>query len=133
MNNTRDELERLIRGVDDVLEHANSAHQLLLDQLRLLDGDIPPPTDDKSPPTSRRLHDPPRREATILGEGTFGKDAVQIAFGMNNGGEFNVAVARWFSPNGTSVAGTGVIPDRLVELPRSLTTGELADIAFEGA
>jgi carboxyl-terminal processing protease len=74
-----------------------------------------------------------RREAKILGEGTFGKDAVQIAFGMNNGGEFNVAVARWFSPNGTSVAGTGVIPDRLVELPRSLTTGELADIAFEGA
>ena len=74
-----------------------------------------------------------RREGKILGEGTFGKDAVQIAFGMNNGGEFNVAVARWFSPNGTSVAGTGVIPDRVIELPRSLTAEELADIAFEGA
>jgi len=74
-----------------------------------------------------------RRQATIVGEGTFGKDAVQIAFGMNNGGEFNVAVARWLTPDGRSVAGSGVIPERVIELPRSLTTGELADIAFEGA
>lgn len=73
-----------------------------------------------------------RRGATILGEPTFGKDAVQIAFDMNNGGEFNVAVARWFSPNGTSVSGTGVLPDRVVELPRSMGTAELADLAFEG-
>jgi carboxyl-terminal processing protease len=73
-----------------------------------------------------------RRGAMILGEATFGKNAVQIAFNMNNGGEFNVAVARWFSPNGTSVAGTGVVPDRVIELPRSMATVELADIAFEG-
>jgi C-terminal processing protease CtpA/Prc len=57
---------------------------------------------------------------------------VQIAFDMNNGGEFNVAVARWFSPNGTSVAGTGVLPDRVVDLPRSMATAELADLASEG-
>jgi carboxyl-terminal processing protease len=74
-----------------------------------------------------------RRGARIVGEATFGKDAVQIAFDMSNGGEFNVAVARWFSPNGTCVAGTGVIPDRVIGLPRSMTTGELADIAFGGA
>jgi carboxyl-terminal processing protease len=73
-----------------------------------------------------------RRGATILGGPTFGKDAVQIAFDMNNGGEFNVAVARWFSPNGTSVAGTGVLPDRVVDLPRSMATAELADLASEG-
>ena len=73
-----------------------------------------------------------RRGAMILGEATFGKNAVQIAFNMNNGGEFNVAVARWVSPNGTSVAGTGVVPDRVIELPRSMATVELADIAFEG-
>ena len=73
-----------------------------------------------------------RRGAMILGEPTFGKDAVQIAFDMNNGGEFNVAVARWLSPDGTSVAGTGVLPDRVIELPRSMATGKLADLAFEG-
>jgi carboxyl-terminal processing protease len=74
-----------------------------------------------------------RRGAKIVGEATFGKDAVQIAFDMNNGGEFNVAVARWFSPDGTSVAGTGVIPDQVIDLPRSMTTGELVDIAFGGS
>jgi carboxyl-terminal processing protease len=73
-----------------------------------------------------------RRGATILGEPTFGKDAVQIAFDMKNGGEFNVAVARWFSPNGTSVAGTGVLPDRVIDLPRSMGTAELADLVIEG-
>lgn len=73
-----------------------------------------------------------RRGAVILGEPTFGKDAVQIAFEMNNGGEFNVAVARWFSPQGVTVAGTGVLPDRIVEFSRDMTTLELAGLAFEG-
>jgi C-terminal peptidase prc len=73
-----------------------------------------------------------RRGAVILGEPTFGKDAVQIAFEMNNGGEFNVAVARWFSPEGTTVAGTGVLPDQIVEFSRDMTTSELAGLAFEG-
>ena len=72
-----------------------------------------------------------RRGAVIIGEPTFGKDAVQIAFEMNNGGEFNVAVARWLSPSGTTVSGTGVLPDRTIELPRSMATSELADLAFE--
>ncbi len=73
-----------------------------------------------------------RRGAEIIGEATFGKDAVQIAFELKNGGEFTVAVARWLSPNGTTVAGTGVLPDRTIELPRTMATGALADLAFEG-
>lgn len=74
-----------------------------------------------------------RLGAAIVGRPTFGKDAVQIAFDMNNGGEFNVAIARWLSPSGTSVAGEGIIPDNIAELPRSMTTGELAEIAFQGS
>jgi carboxyl-terminal processing protease len=73
-----------------------------------------------------------RRGAEIIGEPTFGKDAVQIAFELNNGGEFTVAVARWLSPNGATVAGTGVLPDRTIELPQTMATGELADLAFGG-
>ena len=72
-----------------------------------------------------------RRGATIIGEPTFGKDAVQIAFELNNGGEFNVAIARWLSPDGTTVAGSGLVPDRTVELPPAMTRGELADLAFQ--
>jgi carboxyl-terminal processing protease len=71
-----------------------------------------------------------RRGSEIIGEPTFGKDAVQIAFELDNGGEFNVAVARWLSPDGATVAGTGVLPDRTVPLPSTMTTEELADLAF---
>ncbi len=74
------------------------------------------------------LHD--RRDAEIIGEATYGKDAVQIAFELNNGGEFNVAVARWLSPNGTTVAGSGVVPDRVVEVPPTLSPSQLADLAI---
>ena len=74
-----------------------------------------------------------RRGALIIGEPTFGKDAVQIAFELNNGGEFNVAIARWLSPNGTTVAGTGILPDRSVQLLRTMTRVELADLAFSGS
>jgi carboxyl-terminal processing protease len=71
-----------------------------------------------------------QKGAEIIGEPTFGKDAVQLAFDLNNGGQFNVAVARWLSPGGTSVAGTGVLPDRTVHIPASMSTAELADLAF---
>jgi carboxyl-terminal processing protease len=71
-----------------------------------------------------------QKGAEIIGEPTFGKDAVQLAFDLNNGGQFNVAVARWLSPDGISVAGTGVLPDRTVNLPASMSTEELADLAF---
>lgn len=71
-----------------------------------------------------------RRGAEIVGQPTFGKDAVQIAFDLDNGGEFNVAVARWLSPNGSTVAGTGIDPDRVAELPASLSTTQLAELAY---
>lgn len=71
-----------------------------------------------------------RRGAMIIGEPTFGKNAVQIAFELNNGGEFNVAIARWLSPNGTTVAGSGILPDRTVQLSPATPRDELADLAF---
>jgi C-terminal peptidase prc len=73
-----------------------------------------------------------RRGAVIVGEPTFGKDAVQIAFDLDNGGEFNVAIARWFSPEGATVAGTGLVPDRVMELPPTMARTDLVDAAVEG-
>jgi carboxyl-terminal processing protease len=73
-----------------------------------------------------------RRGAVIIGEATFGKDAVQIAFELDNGGEFNVAIARWLSPIGTTVAGTGVLPDHVVHLPPDMPREDLVDVAFAG-
>jgi len=81
--------------------------------------------------TATALRD--RRGAVILGEPTFGKDAVQIPFELRNGGEFYVAVAHWTSPNGESVAEGGINPDHVLSLPADLTPEELVALSLEAA
>jgi carboxyl-terminal processing protease len=72
-----------------------------------------------------------RRSATIVGTPTFGKDAVQIPFELRNGGELYVAVARWATPNGTTVGIGGLIPDRELELTADMTTEDVVEAALD--
>jgi carboxyl-terminal processing protease len=81
--------------------------------------------------TATALRD--RRGAVIVGEPTFGKNAVQIPFELRNGGEFYVAVAHWTSPDGESVADGGIVPDHLLSLPADLTPEELVALSLEAA
>jgi carboxyl-terminal processing protease len=74
-----------------------------------------------------------RRDATIVGTATFGKNAVQIPFTLRNGGELHVAVARWSTPDGDSAGDGGLTPDREVVWPTDVSTDELVDIALEAA
>jgi carboxyl-terminal processing protease len=68
-----------------------------------------------------------RREAVLVGETTFGKDAVQIPFDLRNGGRLDLVVARWASPSGATVAGAGLSPDVEAALGATLTIEELVD------
>jgi carboxyl-terminal processing protease len=81
--------------------------------------------------TAAALRD--RRGAVIVGEPTFGKNAVQIPFELRNGGEFYVAVAHWTSPDGESVADGGIVPDHLLSLPADLNPEELVELSLEAA
>jgi carboxyl-terminal processing protease len=81
--------------------------------------------------TAAALRD--RRGAVIVGEPTFGKNAVQIPFELRNGGEFYVAVAHWTSPDGVSVAEGGIAPDHLLSLPADLNPEELVALSLEAA
>lgn len=81
--------------------------------------------------TATALRD--RRGAVIVGEPTFGKNAVQIPFELRNGGEFYVAVAHWTSPDGESVAEGGINPDHVLSLPADLTPEELVALSLEAA
>jgi len=81
--------------------------------------------------TAAALRD--RRGAVIVGEPTFGKNAVQIPFELRNGGEFYVAVAHWTSPDGVSVADGGIVPDHLLSLPADLNPEELVALSLEAA
>jgi len=71
------------------------------------------------------------RQAPIVGTTTFGKDAVQITFDLHNGGEVYVTVARWLSPNDTTVSDGGLEPDHAVELPAALPPAQLVEMALE--
>ncbi len=74
-----------------------------------------------------------QRNATVIGQPTFGKNAVQIPFELRNGGEFHVAIAHWFTPDGRTVVDGGLIPDRLVEFPTQVSIEELVRFALQNA
>lgn len=53
--------------------------------------------------------------ATLIGERTFGKGSVQQLMELGGGAELKVTVARWLTPDGSSIADGGLTPDTIVE------------------
>jgi carboxyl-terminal processing protease len=54
---------------------------------------------------------------TVLGSKTFGKGSVQELQDLANGGSIKVTIAKWFTPLGTGIDGTGIAPETVVDLP----------------
>lgn len=54
--------------------------------------------------------------ATLVGETSFGKGTIQQAEDLGNGAGIHVTIAKWLTPNGTWVNGTGLTPDVAVAL-----------------
>ncbi len=54
--------------------------------------------------------------AVLVGTVTFGKGSVQLPHRLSDGSLLRVTVAKWFTPNGRSIDGTGLEPDIQVEL-----------------
>jgi len=52
--------------------------------------------------------------ATIIGAQTFGKGSVQELVPVKDGSSLKVTVARWLTPNGTSISKEGLTPDILI-------------------
>jgi carboxyl-terminal processing protease len=52
--------------------------------------------------------------AVVVGERSFGKGSVQSLFGLEDGAGLKLTVARYLTPNGRSLQGTGVVPDVVV-------------------
>jgi len=57
----------------------------------------------------------------LIGEQTFGKGIVQHVRYLSDRSAIKVTVAKYFTPNGTSIHGIGVAPDILVEMDESLS------------
>ncbi len=58
--------------------------------------------------------------AVIIGETTFGKGSVQLPHTLSDGGELFVTIARWYTPDETSIDGRGIMPDIQVPTPEDL-------------
>jgi len=54
--------------------------------------------------------------ATIMGETSYGKGVVQSVIPFSDGSELKVTIAKWYSPNGTSINHKGIVPDKVVTL-----------------
>ncbi len=53
--------------------------------------------------------------ALVLGSPTFGKGSVQTVLPLDNGDSIKVTTARYYTPNGTSIQATGIVPDVMLE------------------
>lgn len=53
----------------------------------------------------------------IVGTTTFGKGLVQRSLKLDDGSSVSVTIARYFTPDGHFIHGTGIEPDVVVELP----------------
>jgi len=58
------------------------------------------------------------KRAVVLGTKTFGKGSVQTVVPLSDGSGLRLTTAKYFTPNGRSIHGTGLMPDIIVEVPR---------------
>ena len=58
-----------------------------------------------------------RQCGTIVGTKSFGKGSVQTMLPLTHGDGLKLTVARYYTPSGRSIDGTGIEPDVEVELP----------------
>ncbi len=67
--------------------------------------------------------------AKVYGQKSFGKGSVQELINLSDGSSVKVTVATWYTPNGTSITQSKIVPD--VEIPRTASStyaGELDSI-----
>jgi carboxyl-terminal processing protease len=57
--------------------------------------------------------------ATVIGQQTYGKGSVQELVELENGSSLKVTIARWLTPNGTSISEGGLTPDIVISLSQA--------------
>lgn len=83
---------------------------------------------------SGALHD--HGVATIVGEKSFGKGSVQELINLPDNTSLKVTIAKWYTPNGTSISEQGIVPDYKVSFGTSTSKnkdGSLVDVQMQKA
>lgn len=71
------------------------------------------------------LHD--HKRAILVGEQSFGKGSVQELVPITSDTSLKVTIARWLTPNGTSISDGGITPDIVVPYAKSTETGDVPE------
>jgi len=71
------------------------------------------------------LHDQCR--AVVVGSNSFGKGLIQAVYGLKNRSGLVLTVAKYVTPNGTNIQGSGIVPDVNMKLPFLLVPGLSSD------
>jgi carboxyl-terminal processing protease len=67
------------------------------------------------------------KRATIVGERSFGKGSVQSLFGLDDGAGLKLTIARYYTPSGRSIQGSGILPDVVISAGGKHTTSKTSD------
>lgn len=69
--------------------------------------------------------------AKLVGTKTFGKGSVQEVVPLTGGASLKVTIAKWLTPKGVEINGTGLEPDVKVELPKEEDQDPKKDLIME--
>jgi carboxyl-terminal processing protease len=64
------------------------------------------------------------KAGTLIGTRTFGKGLVQETFALPDGGAIKMTTARYLTPAGRDIDGTGIVPDIVVDEPADAHPGQ---------
>jgi len=62
----------------------------------------------------------------LVGTKTFGKGLVQTLYPLSDGSAVKVTIAKYYTPSGVCINGTGITPDYVVDMPQSLSDNFLS-------
>ncbi|MBR6267716.1 MAG: S41 family peptidase [Selenomonadaceae bacterium] len=71
------------------------------------------------------------KAATVIGTKSYGKGSVQVLMPMFQSDGLKLTVAKYYTPNGRSIDGTGIEPDITVELPADAQSDLQLDAALD--
>ncbi|RJP23755.1 MAG: S41 family peptidase [Candidatus Abyssobacteria bacterium SURF_5] len=73
------------------------------------------------------------RRAVIMGEKTFGKGSVQSIIPLSDGSALRLTTAKYLTPGGSSINGTGILPDIEVKLTKEQMTQLMTTMEVPGS
>ena len=70
-------------------------------------------------------------KGTLVGTKSFGKGVVQSLIEFGDGSAFKLTTAKYYTPSGECIDGTGITPHVEVAMPEELKNKDIADMTIE--